>query len=708
MLRLGTSGVEPSCRSTSGVFGLTGRNSRYRAITPICAPPCLEDAKERGNRTHRLQARDSRARFLQARVLGGVCGDHKLGRLLLDPRVLLYEARDADAFLRKNLAHSRQHAGAVLGTDAVVGARHHLAHGNDADAIIEGERRTVLNAAPYRPREVDEVADHRGCGRPPTRALAFEQHPSDEVALDEHRVVRAFDLRQRMVERHQRGMHPSLDAAAVPLRIRHELDGIAELARVAEVDGFDALDALAVDVRRPDADLVGDGAEDRELVGGVEALDVVRRVGLRVTGHLRFFDRGLEWQSVGAHSSEHVVGGAVDDRRQTLDAVGLQVCAEGADQWNAAADRGLEVDVYVLLRRERQQLHAVVGHYDLVGGDHVLAGADRPFQERVHRLVAAGDLDDDLDAPVFQQQVRVVGEQPGLDLHRPWLVDVANQDPPEAQLEPCPAGQLRLACDQPLGDLGADRAEADQANVQGGRCHGDGILPAVTRILREADVERVIDMDAVIGAVAAAMRELGEGMAQNEPRRRAFATGGLLNVMFATYPGGGSMGLKAYTVAAGKVRFLVTVFGLDGDLRALIEAETMGAYRTGAASAVAARLLAPSGPLKVGLIGTGRQAQTQALAVSRVLEIAELRVFGRDQARREAFAAAQSAALGIKVVAAPSAEAAVRDADVVVTMTTSATPVFDASWVRSPALVIGAGSNFSNRSELPPELVSRA
>jgi ornithine cyclodeaminase/alanine dehydrogenase-like protein (mu-crystallin family) len=230
----------------------------------------------------------------------------------------------------------------------------------------------------------------------------------------------------------------------------------------------------------------------------------------------------------------------------------------------------------------------------------------------------------------------------------------------------------------------------------------------VARLLREADVAQVLDMDAVIAAVTSAMRESGEGKAQNEPRRRAFAPGGMLNVMFAAYPGGECMGLKAYTVAAGAVRFLVTVFGLDGTVQALIEAETMGAYRTGAASAVAARLLAPSGPLKVGLIGTGRQAQTQALAVSRVLEIAELRVFGRDQARREAFAAAQSAALGIKVVAAASAEAAVRDADVVVTMTTSPTPVFDASWVRSPALVIGAGSNFSNRSELPPELVARA
>ena len=231
----------------------------------------------------------------------------------------------------------------------------------------------------------------------------------------------------------------------------------------------------------------------------------------------------------------------------------------------------------------------------------------------------------------------------------------------------------------------------------------------MTRLLREADVERVIDMDAVIGAVEAAMREHGEGKAQNEPRRRAFAPGALLNVMFAAYPGGGCMGSKAYTVAAGKVRFLVTVFSLDGSLTALIEADLMGAYRTGAASAVAARALMPAGtPLVVAVIGSGHQARTQTLALSRVLSIKEMRIFSRDQARREAFASERASALGIPVVAASSAEAAVRDADVVVTITTSAEPVLSADWVKTPALVIGAGSNFANRSELPPDLVPRA
>ena len=227
-------------------------------------------------------------------------------------------------------------------------------------------------------------------------------------------------------------------------------------------------------------------------------------------------------------------------------------------------------------------------------------------------------------------------------------------------------------------------------------------------ILRESDVQDLIEMQDVIAAVEDAMRELGEGDAENEPRRRAFAPGGLLNVMFASYPGGKCTGLKAYTVADGHVRFLVSMFGMDGSLLAMIEADFMGAYRTGAATAVAVKGLGLPGSATVALIGTGWQAATQALALSHVLEISELRVFSRNPDRRAAFAEEQHEQLGIKTVDAPSAEAAVRGADIVVTCTTSHTPVIQADWVEPQAMIAAIGSNFRNRAELPGELVERA
>ncbi len=230
----------------------------------------------------------------------------------------------------------------------------------------------------------------------------------------------------------------------------------------------------------------------------------------------------------------------------------------------------------------------------------------------------------------------------------------------------------------------------------------------MTLVLRETDVSQVLDMDAVIAAVENAMRELGQGTAQNEPRRRAFAPGGLLNVMFAAYPGGRCTGVKAYSVAEGRARFLVSIFGLDGSLQALIEAEHMGTYRTGAASGVAVKALRPRGPATVAIIGTGKQAVTQVLALSRVCEIKELRVYSRDRQHRAAFARDRQGELGVRTTAAETAEAAVRGADIVVTMTASAEPVLEAEWVEPHALVVAAGSNFPNKAEIPPDLVERA
>lgn len=221
-------------------------------------------------------------------------------------------------------------------------------------------------------------------------------------------------------------------------------------------------------------------------------------------------------------------------------------------------------------------------------------------------------------------------------------------------------------------------------------------------MLREDDVRAVVEMRPVMDALEAAMRELGQGSAQNQPRRRVFPPGGILNVMFASWPGGGVCGLKAYTVAGGRARFLVLTYDLEGKLQALVEADLMGAYRTGAATGVAARALTPPGPKTVAVIGTGWQARTQVMALREALEVTELRVFGRDAERRSRFAAEMGA------VPAESARACVHGADVVVTVTTSGTPVLEAGWVSPHALVVGAGSNFPNRAELPPELIQAA
>src|SRR5438309_11450815 len=85
-------------------------------------------------------------------------GDDQLRRLLLNPRVLLNQARDADPLFGEHLPKRGQHAGAIVDPDAVAGPRLDLTHEDHADTIVKAERRPALHTTPDLSGEVDHVA----------------------------------------------------------------------------------------------------------------------------------------------------------------------------------------------------------------------------------------------------------------------------------------------------------------------------------------------------------------------------------------------------------------------------------------------------------------------------------------------------------------------------------------------------------------------
>ena len=109
-----------------------------------------------------------------------------------------------------------------------------------------------------------------------------------------------------------------------------------------------------------------------------------------------------------------------------------------------------------------------------------------------------------------------------------------------------------------------------------------------------------------------------------------------------------------------------------------------------------------------GVIGTGRQSFTQIAAVCAVRPIESVHVFSRNAENRNAYARRVERELKIDTHAAPSAEAAVADADIVTIITKSAEPVLRANWLKSGVHVNGAGANSSNRREIDAETVLRA
>ena len=228
-------------------------------------------------------------------------------------------------------------------------------------------------------------------------------------------------------------------------------------------------------------------------------------------------------------------------------------------------------------------------------------------------------------------------------------------------------------------------------------------------LLSEADVKSLLTMPIAIDAVENSFRRLGDGSALVHSRQRLhLPSKSYLHYMAAADGVSGYMGLKIYTSSSKGLRFLVTLFSVEsGDLVALIEADFLGQMRTGAASGVATRYLARENAQTLGMIGTGLQARTQLQAITQVRKLVGIRVFGRDAERRERFAEEMSDALKIPVTAAVSAEDAVRDADIVVTSTTSTAPVLEGRWLKPGVHINAIGANFPQKRELDARAVER-
>src|SRR5215831_13628442 len=134
--------------------------------------------------------------------------------------------------------------------------------------------------------------------------------------------------------------------------------------------------------------------------------------------------------------------------------------------------------------------------------------------------------------------------------------------------------------------------------------------------LTEEDVGALLDPAGAVEAIEACFRRMAAGRVENRPRYRLRLEHGALAVMAASDLELGFAGAKVYAGFAEGASFAVLLFRTDTpELVAVVEADTLGRLRTGAASAVAARHLARSGATSLGVIGCGGQAETQVSCI---------------------------------------------------------------------------------------------
>jgi len=226
-------------------------------------------------------------------------------------------------------------------------------------------------------------------------------------------------------------------------------------------------------------------------------------------------------------------------------------------------------------------------------------------------------------------------------------------------------------------------------------------------VLNRARIEELLDLDALIDALAAAMADLSAGRASVPPRIAAFVPehDGLLGAMPGYVPSLGVLMSKLVTLFPGNAgtrlpthqAVIATFDPATGEPTALLDGTAITAVRTGAGSALSARLLARQDSTVLAVLGTGVQARSHVNAVCRVRPIREVRIAGRDPSRAAALAAELAATTEAEVRAAPSYRDALDGADIACATTHTAEPVVRRDWLAPGVHVTSVGFHPTGR-----------
>jgi alanine dehydrogenase len=222
--------------------------------------------------------------------------------------------------------------------------------------------------------------------------------------------------------------------------------------------------------------------------------------------------------------------------------------------------------------------------------------------------------------------------------------------------------------------------------------------------LTEDDVATLLTPQDALEAVEGSFRRLAAGQVDNRPRYRIPLEGGAMAVMAAADHELGYAGLKTYTAfGSGDYRFVVLLLeATRAELVAVVEADTLGRLRTGAASGVAAKRLARPGARSLGVIGCGGQAETQVACIrAAVPSIERIVAYCRTASALAAFCERVGAEPG-------ESHRDAAEQEVVVTVTTSRDPVLRGEWLRPGALVCAVGANDPSARELDNRVLERA
>jgi ornithine cyclodeaminase/alanine dehydrogenase-like protein (mu-crystallin family) len=215
--------------------------------------------------------------------------------------------------------------------------------------------------------------------------------------------------------------------------------------------------------------------------------------------------------------------------------------------------------------------------------------------------------------------------------------------------------------------------------------------------LSRADVERLLDIDAMLDALARAFVLYSSGATSVPPRVAARVGGHSLLGAMAGYVPGIALEIKLVSVfpendehGIPSHQGLIGLFDeTNGTPLAVMDATYITAIRTGGAAALATRILARQDAHVLAILGAGAQGRSHLETFPRTRDFAEIRVASRNAERARDLAKKHPRASAVT-----SFEEAVRGADVVACCTDAREPILRREWLSPGTHVSAVGGTF--------------
>ncbi|MEM2634672.1 MAG: ornithine cyclodeaminase family protein [Nitrososphaerales archaeon] len=212
-------------------------------------------------------------------------------------------------------------------------------------------------------------------------------------------------------------------------------------------------------------------------------------------------------------------------------------------------------------------------------------------------------------------------------------------------------------------------------------------------ILSNKDLQKILEMSDVIRVVEMAFKEMGLGNVQLPLRAVILLSeyNGWMGVMPSYVKGMNALATKVVTLYPNNPinlnlpTIMATIILNDpksGAVLSIMDGTFITAMRTGAASGVAAKYLAREDSEVLGIFGAGIQARTQLMAICEVRDIKKVYIYDIIKEKADKFAEEISKKFGIKVKSVSNPKEAVKSCDIIITATTSTTPVFKGEWLQ--------------------------